>query len=149
MEMEIAKALQSTGYHPFPIRVCHPIFYPFHQYMAKKVERYVVDLYENYFSPIQVYSGFYRSMFRQRNVSERDDSNETLMITLVIIILFKLCGCCQMIHLTLSQELLGNYPHPDEQQLRDAIVNKFALLSKRAVKMAGYWLSSFFCVFMD
>lgn len=42
MEMEIAKALQSTGYHPFPIRVCHPIFYPFHQYMAKKVEGYVV-----------------------------------------------------------------------------------------------------------
>ena len=42
MEMEIAKALQSTGYHPFPIHVCHPIFYPFHQCMAKKVEGYVV-----------------------------------------------------------------------------------------------------------
>ena len=25
----------------------------------------------------------------------------------------------------------------------------YALLTKREVKMAGYWLSSFFCVFMD
>ena len=29
------------------------------------------------------------------------------------------------------------------------IVNKYGLLTKREVKMAGYWPSSFFCVFMD
>ena len=27
--------------------------------------------------------------------------------------------------------------------------NVYALLTKREVKMAGYWPSSFFCVFMD
>ena len=29
------------------------------------------------------------------------------------------------------------------------LVNKYGLLTKCEVKMAGYWPSSFFCVFMD
>ena len=60
--------------------------------------------------PVSIAQCFGRGMF----LNEMKNSG-TLIITLVIILLFKLCGCCQMIQLTLSQELLGNYPHPDEQ----------------------------------